>query len=174
MILPVKLHDMIDFNPVSSTPSALFRRACSKYATGVTITTLIGTDGAPHGLTVNSFTSVSVVPPMVLVCIDYASNILPHFRAATHYGVNVLSEEQQDLSNRFAQRGLDRFEGVAWEKGETGVPLLPGSLTHFECKIQNVVEAGDHAIFIAEVVNMTTADGKSLLYFDGGYRKVAV
>jgi flavin reductase (DIM6/NTAB) family NADH-FMN oxidoreductase RutF len=172
---------MIDFNPLSSSiPSdnpidtRAFRRACAKYATGVTITTLIGTDGAPHGLTVNSFASVSLAPPLVLVCIDYASHVLPHFRAATHYGVNVLAEEQQELSNRFAQRGVDRFLGVTWDKGETGVPLLPGSLAHFECAIRNVVEAGDHAIFIAEVVKFDLADGPSLLYFDGGYRKVAV
>jgi flavin reductase (DIM6/NTAB) family NADH-FMN oxidoreductase RutF len=150
----------------------LFRRTCARFATGITVATLIGTDKLPHGMTVNSFTSVSAVPPLVLVCVDYSSNLLPHFRAATHYGVNVLNEDQQDLSNRFAAKGQDRFIGVTWDRGETGVPLLPGALAHMECAIRNVVEAGDHAIFIAEVIRASISEGKPLLFFDSGYRKM--
>ena len=150
-----------------------FRRTCSKFATGVTIVTLTGSDGLPHGMTVNSFTSVSVSPPLVLVCVDHSSNLLAHFRAATHYGVNVLSKTQQELSNRFASRGLDRFSDQCWEKGASSVPLLTGSLAHMECEIRNTVTAGDHDIFIAEVMRVHTADAKPLLFFDGGYQDLA-
>ncbi|MBK5294986.1 MAG: flavin reductase family protein [Acidobacteriia bacterium] len=146
-----------------------FRRACSKFATGITIVTLTGTDGLPHGMTVNAFTSVSLSPPLVLVCVDHSSSLLAHFRAATHYGVNVLNKTQQDLSNRFAMRGLDRFLGLSWDKGSSGVPLLPGSLAHMECEIRNTFTAGDHDIFIAEVMRVHIANGEPLLFFDGGY-----
>jgi flavin reductase (DIM6/NTAB) family NADH-FMN oxidoreductase RutF len=128
--------------------------------------------GSPHGLTVNSFTSVSCDPPLVLICIDYSSNILPIFRNASHYGISVLSDAQQNLSTKFAIKGQDRFDGVAWSPGATGVPLLPDALAHFECEVKNVVEAGDHALFIAEVVQLTSFDGNPLLYFDSSYRRI--
>ena len=149
-----------------------FRRACAKYATGITIAAAIDGQGAPHGLTVNSFTSVSMTPPLVLVCIDYSSNTLPVFRQAAGYGISVLGEEQEPLSARFATRGQDRFDGVAWKAGETGVPLLDGALAHLECVTRNVVEAGDHAVFIAEVVRIQTREGKPLLFFDSAYRRL--
>jgi len=148
----------------------LFRRACSRFATGITVATLIGTDDLPHGMTVNSFTSVSAVPPLVLVCVDYSSNLLAHFRAARHFGVSILNEDQRDLSNRFATKGQDRFGGVPWDAGQTGVPLIPGALARMECAIRNVVEAGDHAIFIAEVLRTDIGEGRPLLFFDSAYR----
>ena len=150
-----------------------FRRACAKYATGICIASIIGADDLPHGMTVNSFTSVSAVPPLVLVCVDYSSNLLRHFRATSHYGLSILSEHQQSLSDRFAARGQDRFTGVDWLPGKTGVPLIPGALAQMECKIQQIVEAGDHAIFIAEVVSAEIAGGKPLLFFDSSYGGVA-
>ncbi len=150
-----------------------FRQTCSKFATGVTVVTLVGTDGLPHGMTVNSFTSVSAVPPLVLVCVDHSSNLIWHFRAATHYCVNVLSNGQQELSNRFATRGTDRFEGQSWDRGETGVPLIPDSLAHMECEIRNSVIAGDHDILIAEVLHIQMSDGAPLVFFDGGYKELA-
>jgi flavin reductase (DIM6/NTAB) family NADH-FMN oxidoreductase RutF len=150
-----------------------FRRCCSKFATGVTVATVMDAAGAPHGLTVNSFTSVSLVPPLVLICIDYSSNVLPMFRQATHYGINILGVEQRDLSTRFAMRGQDRFDGVAWQPGETNVPLIADALAYFECAVRHVVEAGDHAIFVAQVERAVHREGKPLLYFDSGYRSLA-
>jgi flavin reductase (DIM6/NTAB) family NADH-FMN oxidoreductase RutF len=149
---------------------ANFRRGCAKFATGITVVTVIDRAGAPHGLTVNSFTSVSLAPPLVLVAIDHASNVLPIFRAASHYGISVLSSDQQALSVRFARKGQDRFDGVAWRAGETGVPLIPDALAHFECLVRNVVEAGDHAVFVGEVERVEYREGKPLLYFDSSYR----
>jgi flavin reductase (DIM6/NTAB) family NADH-FMN oxidoreductase RutF len=170
-----KPHDMIRFNPLSNPAPLLldsksFRRGCAKFATGIAIASALDQGGSPHGLTVNSFTSVSCAPPLVLVCIDYSSNVLPVFRKASHYSLSVLNENQQQLSTKFAIRGQDRFDGVEWIPGYTGVPLIPGALAHFECKVTNVVEAGDHAVFIAEVVRLDCHDGKPLLYFDSGYR----
>jgi flavin reductase (DIM6/NTAB) family NADH-FMN oxidoreductase RutF len=153
--------------------AAQFRRTCGRFATGVAIATVSDEEGAPHGMTVNSFTSVSLVPPLVLFCVDYSANLLPMFRSARHYGLSVLSEEQQALSNRFAQRGQDRFDGVAWVAGEHGVPLIPGALAHLECEVRQVIDAGDHAVFIGEVVGADVSPGRPLLYFESGYQRLA-
>ena len=153
--------------------SATFRRTCSRFATGVAIATVIAEDGSPHGMTVNSLTSVSVDPPMVLICVDYSSNLLAMFRASLRYGLSILDEDQQELSHRFAQRGQDRFDGIPWEPGATGVPLIPGALAQLECEIRTVVESGDHAVLIAQVVAAReSAGGRPLLYFDSAYRSI--
>jgi flavin reductase (DIM6/NTAB) family NADH-FMN oxidoreductase RutF len=150
-----------------------FRRCCAKFATGITVAAVLDQGGSPHGLTVNSFTSVSCEPPLVLICIDYSCNVLPILRTATHYGISILAEEQQHLSTRFAIKGRDRFDGVEWTPGITGVPLLPGALAQLECEVKNVVEAGDHAVFIAEVLHIETREGKPLLYFNSSYGALA-
>jgi len=147
-----------------------FRRTCARFATGIAIATVSDDEGAPHGMTVNSFTSVSLVPPLVLFCVDYSANLLPLFRAARYYGLSILSEDQHSLSNRFAQRGQDRFDGVDWALGQFGVPLIPRALAHLECEVRQVIEAGDHAVFIGEVVSTGVLDGRPLLYFESGYR----
>lgn len=146
-----------------------FRKTCSQFATGIAIATVSGRDGRPLGITVNSFTSVSCAPPLVLVCVDYRSSILPHFRNSTHYGISVLSEDQRDVAVRFSQPELDRFVGIGWRMGSTGVPLLDGALATMECHITQTVEAGDHAIFIAEVVSADSTEGRPLLYFGSSY-----
>jgi flavin reductase (DIM6/NTAB) family NADH-FMN oxidoreductase RutF len=150
----------------------LFRKSCARFATGITIATVIGTDEQPYGLTINSFTSVSCCPPLILICIDYRSSLLPHFRASSHYGINVLSEHQRSLSVRFAERQPDRFDGLDWHHGQTGVPLLMGCLSRMECSVSQVVEAGDHAILIGEVEHTEFEDGKPLLYFASDYRQL--
>ena len=146
-----------------------FRKTCAQFATGIAIATVSGRDGRPLGITVNSFTSVSCAPPLVLICVDYRSSILPHFRNSTHYGISVLSEDQRDVAVRFSQPELDRFVGIGWRTGSTGVPLLDGVLATMECHITQTVEAGDHAIFIAEVVSADSTEGRPLLYFGSSY-----
>ncbi len=141
----------------------LFRKSCARFATGIAIATVTGADGSPYGLTINSFASVSCWPPLVLICVDYRCNILPHFRASSHYGVNVLRESQRSLSARFAQKQPDRFEGLDWHCGETGVPILQGCLSVMECSVTQTLEAGDHAILIGEVERAEFHDGKPLL-----------
>jgi flavin reductase (DIM6/NTAB) family NADH-FMN oxidoreductase RutF len=151
----------------------VFRKSCGRFATGIAVATVTGTDGKPYGLTVNSFTSVSCCPPLVLICVDYRCNILPHFRSSSHYAVNVLSENQRSVSVRFARRELDRFNGVEWRRGKLGVPVLVGCLALMECSVSQVIEAGDHAIFIGEVEHTEFCEGKPLLYYASAYRHVA-
>ena len=152
-----------------SVDPAAFRQACGKFATGITIVTVIGPDGLPHGMTVNSFTSVSLEPPLVLVCIDRKATILPKLQSARDFGINVLAEDQQDLSTQFARRGLDRFDAVPWSAGELGVPLIDGALAHYECSVASLTEGGDHLIFIGEVQRLQCFAGRPLLYYESGY-----
>ena len=149
-----------------------FRQACGRFATGVTVTTVLGGDGAPYGITVSSFTSVSLTPPLVLVCVDHRSHLIQHFQEGRPFGINVLCEHQHELSNRFSRNGPDRFEGVRWHPGSTGVPLLPGVLATFECRLVDSKSAGDHLILIGEVVHIAYNDGHPLTYFRSSYRSV--
>ena len=148
----------------------LFRRVCGRFASGITITTVLDATGAVHGLTANSFTSVSLAPPLVLVCVDHRTKVLEHFRHNSHFGINILSEHQRPLSDRFAGSGYDRFEGVEWYPGQTGVPLLPGVLAALECSRVKMVPAGDHDILIGQVVHAQCHDGEPLIYFGSQYR----
>jgi len=149
-----------------------FRRVCSKYATGITILTVLDSLGAPHGMTVNSFTSVSLSPPLILVCIDRQTPILSHFKPGTRFGVNVLHEEQKDLSTWFARSGHDRFSGMEWSAGETGVPVLPGMLATLECEVTQMIEAGDHVVVIGAALHATWREGQPLVYFNSSYQSL--
>ena len=151
---------------------AEFCRTCAKFPTGVTIVTVLDAEGSPHGMTASSFTSVSLDPPLVLVCVDHGASVLAHLRRAQHIGINILSESQQDLSAHFARRGHDRFDGVEWVAGHGGVPLIPDALASFECTIQRMVDAGDHTILIAKVESVEHSDGHPLVYFGSGYYKL--
>ncbi|MCC7498491.1 MAG: flavin reductase family protein [Bryobacterales bacterium] len=146
-----------------------FRRACSLFATGVTVATVRAIDGTPHGLTVNSFTSVSLDPPLILICIDHDASVISCFLESSHFAVNVLGQEQRELSMRFATRGMDRFDGIAWTPGVSGAPLIPEALAHFECRKTNTIEAGDHTIFIGQVEEMGVREGRPLLFFASSY-----
>ena len=148
-----------------------FRRACGRFATGVTIASVLDGLGAPHGLTVSSFASVSLDPPLILICIGHEVTSVEAFRAAKHFGINILGEDQRALSERFARKGHDRFDGVAWHAGETGVPLLPGALAAIECAVHRIVPMGDHDIVVGEMVHAQVQEGEPLLHYWGGYRK---
>jgi flavin reductase (DIM6/NTAB) family NADH-FMN oxidoreductase RutF len=124
-------------------------------------------------MTANSFTSVSLNPPLVLVCVDHKARILNHFRACKYFGINVLAEHQHVISAHFARSGYDRFGGVSWHPGKTGVPLLPGVLSTMECEVQQLLEVGDHAILIGEVLHAACTDGKPLVYFASKYRALS-
>lgn len=158
------------FSPVTSEE---FRRACGRFATGVTIATVIDDAGVPHGLTVSSFTSVSLEPPLVLICLGHRVTVIDLFRKAKHFGINVLSEQQQDLSDRFARKGQDRFSGLDWTPGDTGVPLIPGALAQIECMVHERFTSGDHDILVGEMVRANVTDGSPLIYFASRYRKLA-
>ncbi len=150
-----------------------FRRACAQFATGVAIVTVIDAEGEPHGMTVNSFTSVSLSPPLILVCIDTRAGIYQMFRPGAIMAINVLREEQRATSVLFARPGASRLYLPDWVAGETGAPLLPGCLAAFEAQVDRIIEAGDHLIVLAAVRAVTASSGLPLLYFDSNYQTLA-
>jgi flavin reductase (DIM6/NTAB) family NADH-FMN oxidoreductase RutF len=166
-------NDKISFSLMSSqhrVDAAEFKRTCAQFATGITVSSVRDASGTPRGLTVNSFTSVSLHPPLVLISLGHTASVLEHFRTSTHFGLSVLAEDQKALSDHFARTGHDRFDGVAWHAGDTGVPLLDGALATMECSIEQRVRAGDHDLFIGEVRHTHVRDGRPLIYFGSRYR----
>jgi 3-hydroxy-9,10-secoandrosta-1,3,5(10)-triene-9,17-dione monooxygenase reductase component len=153
---------------------ASFRLALSQFATGVTVVLTRDASGAPFGLTVSAFASVSLDPPLVLACIDVRSDAHDPLAESGEFGVSVLREDQEDVSRRFAWRGPEKFDGFAIERGETGALLVPGAVAHLECRVVGAHRAGDHTIFVGEVRVLRTAAGRPLLYHCGAYRRVAV
>ena len=146
-----------------------FRRCCAQFATGVAVACVFGFDGEPHGLTVNSFSSVSLDPPLILICIGHDSGVLAMFQERRRFGLSFLRAEQRDLSNQFAMRGQDRFDGVDWHTGNFDVPVLDGTLADMECEVEQSVQAGDHDVLIARVESAAVHGGHPLLYFNSAY-----
>jgi flavin reductase (DIM6/NTAB) family NADH-FMN oxidoreductase RutF len=149
------------------------RRVMGQFATGVTIVTTRDAEGRPYGLTANAFASLSLDPPLVLICIDRKAETFSHFYASRCFVVNVLTDAQQDLSTRFAKSGGFKFEGVAYETNGVGVPVLDGTLAHIECALVETHEAGDHVIHVGRVENIAVRGGNPLLFFQGRYRQLA-
>lgn len=143
------------------------------FATGVTVVTTHDGRGGAHGLTANSVTSVSLSPPLLLVCVDRKAESFAHFYASRCFAVNVLAATQEDLSTRFARSGGDKFADVAHRAGRLGAPLLDGCLAHLECRIVQTHEGGDHVIHVGEVTHASATGGDPLLYFQGRYRRLA-
>jgi len=149
------------------------RDALGCFATGITVVTAVGPDEHPVGLTANSFTSVSLDPPLLLVCIANSAGSAATLRQAQSFGLNVLQIGQQPVSQRFAGKGEDRFAGTEWIPGETGVPILARSLSAFECRRHAVHEGGDHFILVGQVVRAQFEPRRDpLLYFRGKYRRL--
>jgi 3-hydroxy-9,10-secoandrosta-1,3,5(10)-triene-9,17-dione monooxygenase reductase component len=146
-----------------------FRAALGEFVTGVTIITTCDADGAPTGLTANSFNSVSLDPPMVLFSLGLDSTSLNAFRQASWWAVHVLSADQEALSTQFARRDADKFAGVAYTRGPGGVPLLDGAAARFVCRSAFEYEGGDHAIFLGEVRQFEQAGRPPLVYHKGRY-----
>jgi flavin reductase (DIM6/NTAB) family NADH-FMN oxidoreductase RutF len=154
--------------------SRALRNALGRFATGVAIVTAIDSEGHPIGLTVNSFSAVSLEPALVLWCLDNASHNLAAFRQASHHVINILSAEQMDLSNRFATWPIDRFVGLNWHAGLGGAPVFPDCCATFEVANTTQQVAGDHTIFIGQVERFTeTANLAPLLFHAGQYAKIA-
>jgi flavin reductase (DIM6/NTAB) family NADH-FMN oxidoreductase RutF len=150
-----------------------FRRALGQFAAGVTVVTTRDGQGRSLGLTVTAFAAVSLEPPLVLVCVDHRSETHAGFRHAGLFGVSILAEGQEEVSRRFAGGGTGKFKGVDLEKGETGVPLIPDALAHLECRVSATHVAGDHTIYVGEVVSARVRPGRPLLYHDRDYRRLA-
>lgn len=149
------------------------RRVMGHFPTGVTVVTTISKAGKLYGLTVNSFTSVSLVPPLVLVCVDKSAESYPCFEESKCFTVNFLAADQEDLSRRFATTGGDKFEGVGYRMGANQAPILTGVLAYLECKVVGAYEGGDHTIYVGEIEQAETREAKPLLFYRGGYRSLA-
>lgn len=145
-----------------------YRRALGHFATGVTVVTA-QSDGQLAGMTANSFSSVSLDPPLILWSIDKRSHSLTLFEQAGHFAVNVLAADQLELASRFARPGTDKFNGVAWSPGLGGAPCLPGTTATFECRRQSAIEAGDHFILLGLVERYRRADHDPLLFAHGRF-----
>lgn len=151
--------------PCPSPEPAALRAALSQFATGVAIVTTVDERGAPVGLTVNSFASVSLEPPLVLWSLAQASQTRAAFGRCSHFAIHVLSAAQRALAERFATRGIDRFAGLRWTAGLGGAPLLADALATFECRTHRLHPEGDHTIFVGEVLRCThRGDAAPLLY----------
>ena len=148
-----------------------FKLALSHFASGVTVVTTAH-DGRQYGMTVASFASLSLHPPLVLVCIERSVKTHDAIAAAGKYGVSILSSTQADISSKFASRSDDKFDGVELIEGDLDVPLIAGALTAIECRVYDRLPGGDHTIFIGEVMKIHTQDGDPLLYFRSGYREM--
>lgn len=148
-----------------------FRRVLGHYATGVGILTSCQADGDACGLTINSLSSVSLDPTLVLVCIDHAADSHECIRQAGFYAVNLLGEPRgETLARRFATWGVeDKFRGIAFHAESTGAPILDDALAWVDCRVRDSFEAGDHTIFIGEVVAADAREGTPLVYYRGGY-----
>lgn len=153
-----------------------FRRSMALFATGVTVIT-VDYEGEVQGMTANAFTSVSLDPMLVLVCVDQKARTHAHLHAKKRFGINVLSEGQRKIAEHYARpdREPARAEeeaGARFDRTDHGTPVLQGALAYLECRLQTAQDAGDHTIFIAEVEEIVVRGGTPLLFFESGYRAI--
>jgi len=147
-----------------------FRAAMASFAAGVTIVTTIDSSGRPHALTATAFSSVSLSPPLCLVCIDRRSRTYQSVTRSGRFAVNILNADQQSLSVHFSSSIADKFEIVRWRPGEvTGCPIIEGALAWMECSVSEIYSGGDHDIFLGRVASVRVHDGTPLVYWRGSY-----
>jgi 4-nitrophenol 2-monooxygenase / 4-nitrocatechol 4-monooxygenase, reductase component len=147
-----------------------FRRVLGHFPTGVSVITTVH-DGQLHGMTANSFTSVSLDPMLVLACLACGARTALAIQSAGHFAVNILAEDQEEVSQRFAKPGQDHFDGLDVIRAHRGLPLIPGALAYLVCSVEDVVQAGDHDIVLGRVEDcQASRNGASpLVFFKGGY-----
>ncbi|NIH86581.1 flavin reductase family protein [Amycolatopsis granulosa] len=157
-----------------STPTIdplTMRRAMGRFATGVAVITTEDESG-PHGMTVNSLTSVSLEPPLLLVCFNHGARSAAAVEHAGRFVVNILARRQKEIALRFAQRGADHFADLEPSYGSHSVPVVPGSLAHLDCEVSRTVEAGDHTIVLGAVTAVCSNDGQPLGFYAGHFSDV--
>ena len=159
-----------------SLSPAEFRKAMGSFGTGVTIITL-DWEGEVQGMTANAFASVSLDPPLLLVCVDHNARTHAHMHAKKRFGINILAAHQREISEYYARpvhthEHAEEEAGARFDRTAQGTPILHGALAYLECRLQSAEEAGDHTIFIAEVEDVVVRQGEPLLFFRGKYRKV--
>jgi flavin reductase (DIM6/NTAB) family NADH-FMN oxidoreductase RutF len=148
-----------------------FKQAMSRFASGVTVVTT-EQEGVRYGMTVAAFSSLSLRPPLVLICIEKSVKTHDAIAAAGKFGVSILSQEQADVSGRFASKADDKFSGVEIRTGPSGLPLVEGAVCTLECRVHAQLPGGDHSIFVGEVLDADTTDAAPLVYFGSAYRQL--
>jgi flavin reductase (DIM6/NTAB) family NADH-FMN oxidoreductase RutF len=158
-----------------SVTQAEFRKAMGCFATGVTVVT-VDQEGEVHGMTANAFSSVSLDPMLVLVCVDHRARTHAHLHARKRFGINVLTESQRVISDYYARSSETHQHaeqaGAHFDRTQHGTPVLHGALAYLECRLHSAQDAGDHTIFIGEVEDLVVREGDPLLFFRGNYRRM--
>lgn len=150
-----------------------FRATLGRFASGVTVITLRDAAGRDRGMTATAFTSLSLEPPLVLVCVGQAASIAPSLAHATHFAVHVLAADQEVLARRFAEPDGDRFDGVTVTRGLEGLPIIGGVIASLQCRVHARHPGGDHEIVVGEVIDARSREGEPLVYFRGRYGGLA-
>jgi len=158
---------------MTEVDSNQFRELCGRFATGVVVVTAVGSDGNPSGMTANSFTSVSLDPPLVSINVEHEAEFYPVIAEADRFVINVLSTDQELLSRRFAGHTPNRFDGIGYRRTDLGGIVLTGVVAAIECETDRRMVAGDHTIVLGRVIGGETHDGRPLLYFRGGYHTLS-
>jgi flavin reductase (DIM6/NTAB) family NADH-FMN oxidoreductase RutF len=149
-----------------------FRSVLGHFATGVTIITAMD-GGEPVGMAANSFTSLSLDPPLILFCVAHTSSTWPRIEAAGTFAVNILGEEHEALSNLFAKKGADRFSQTPWRVGVSGAPVLEEAIAYLDCTFEAEYPGGDHKIIVGRVLDLDVREGaRPLLFYKGGYERM--
>jgi flavin reductase ActVB len=152
-----------------------FRAALAQFPSGVCIVTTHDTDQRAHGFTASAFSSLSLDPPLVLVCLDQKAQSHDAFRAAEAFAVSILAADQASIASQFAIKSAEKFEGIAVLLGaDTGLPVIEGAIVHLECRMYQTIPAGDHTILIGEVVGAKVFDGEPLVYHNRRYGQFMV
>ena len=158
---------------MSTIDPKTFRETLGTFCTVVTVVTTLDGD-RPTGATANSFTSVSLDPPLILVCFGQKSSTLGAVQSSGAFAVNILSDQQRAVASAFASKGADKFAGIAWRAAATGAPILPGSIGWLDCRVHDVVRAGDHDVVLGQVVALDHSPARPLGYFRGSYTMVSL
>jgi flavin reductase (DIM6/NTAB) family NADH-FMN oxidoreductase RutF len=153
----------------SSIDPAVFRRALGSFVTGVTVVTTVDNEGIERGFTANSFASVSLDPPLVLVCLAKSARSFAAFSSVGHFAINILAEDQRGASSAFASSQGTKFSAVTWKPGQTGVPIIDNVVAWFECAFHDKVDAGDHVILVGRVVDYSHSNRRPLGFYSGNY-----
>ena len=148
------------------------RRVLVYFATGVTVITTRDKAGTPYGLTANAFMSLSLEPPLVIISVDKKATCYFCFESENCFTVNFLSENQEEISRRFATKGADKFAGLKWRAGSNGAALIDGALGSVECKITQCYDGGDHTIVVGEILRVAANGDRPLLFFKGKYQRL--
>ncbi|GBD32229.1 Flavin-dependent monooxygenase, reductase subunit HsaB [bacterium HR33] len=146
-----------------------FRELLGRFATGVTVLTALDGEGKPAGMTASALSAVSLDPPLLLVCVNRDIEFCAILRRSLRFAINVLAEDQENLSRRFATEGIDRFAGVGYRICSERLPLLEGVVAHIWCEVEEAKDAGDHVVFFARVLGGEAYDRRPLLHFRGSY-----